>query len=146
MRRHSRRQGFTLIELLLVIVIIATLAAIVVPQLAGSGEKGRIGAAKGQISGFETALDMYEVDCGSYPTTAQGFEALRTAPSPTPKGWKGPYLKKEVPLDPWGNAYQYRSPGTHNPQGVDIWSNGLDGQEGTADDVMSWNLAGDKKN
>jgi general secretion pathway protein G len=146
LRRNSRNQAFTLIELLLVIVIIATLAAIVVPQLAGSGEKGRVGAAKGQITAFETALDLYEVDCGAYPTTAQGFEALRTAPSPAPKGWKGPYMKKEIPLDPWGNPYQYRSPGTHHPQGVDIWSNGLDGQEGTADDVQNWNMAGDKKN
>src|SRR5271170_7025507 len=112
MSRRQRTAGFTLIELLLVIVIIATLAAIVVPQLAGTGQKGKIGAAQGQISGFETALDIFEADCSRYPTTAEGLEALRTQPSGL-KAWKGPYMKKEIPNDPWGNPYVYKSPGQH---------------------------------
>ena len=148
--RHARRsrrpdQGFTLIELLLVIVIIATLAALVVPQLVGRGEDARRAAAKQQITNFETALDMYETDSGAYPTTAQGLEALRTEPSPKPKNWKGPYMKKETPVDPWGNPYQYKAPGSHHPQGCDLWSNGPDGREGTDDDVSNWNLAETKK-
>lgn len=144
-----RNRGFTLIELMLVIVIIATLAAIVATNLAGKGEEGKIGAVKGQIANFETALDLFEAECGRYPTTAEGLEALRVAPSGV-KGWKGPYMKKDIPLDPWGNAYGYRSPGTHSgtsgttsTASYDLWSNGPDGREGSDDDIQSWNL--DKK-
>jgi general secretion pathway protein G len=136
-------QGFTLIELLLVIVIIATLAAIVVPQLAGRSKDAQIGAAKGQIAGFETALDNFEVDCGRYPTTAEGLEALRTQPSGV-KGWKGPYMKKDIPMDPWEHSYGYRSPGQHSGNSAasyDVWSNGPDGSEGTDDDISSWNMS-----
>lgn len=140
--RRRRTEGFTLIELLLVIVIIATLAAIVVPNLAGTGEKGKIGAATGQIAGFETALDNFEVDCGRYPTTSEGLEALRSAPNGLSK-WKGPYMKKDIPNDPWEKPYGYRSPGQHAAGATasyDVWSNGPDGSEGTDDDVTSWNL------
>jgi general secretion pathway protein G len=141
MRRNIRKSaGFTLIELLLVIVIIATLAAIVVPSFAGKGEDARKAAAKGQISAFETCLDMYEADNGAYPTTTQGLEALRNEPSPKPRNWRGPYMKKELPVDPWGKAYQYKSPGTHHPTGCDIWTCGPDGMDGTDDDIGNWNL------
>ena len=139
-RFANPRVGFTLIELLLVIVIIATLAAIVVPQLAGRGEDARKSAAKAQISNFETCLDLYEADNGSYPTTAQGLDALRNEPSPKPRKWNGPYLKKDVPNDPWSNPYHYACPGTHNPRGYDLWSSGPDGQDGTQDDIVSWDL------
>lgn len=134
----SRSKGFTLIELLLVIVIIATLAAIVLPQLAGRSEDARIGATKAQIASFETALDQYEVDNGIYPTTEQGLQALWQNPDPTRlTKWKG-YLKKAVPLDPWEQAYNYRSPGVHHPKSYDLWSSGPDRREGTEDDVMNW--------
>jgi general secretion pathway protein G len=141
MRRARKNQGFTLIELLLVIVIIATLAAIVVPNLAGSSEKGKIGAAKGQIAGFELALDKFEAECGRYPTTAEGLNALQVAPAGL-KGWAGPYLKKDVPMDPWDHPYNYKSPGTHSTAAAsyDLWSNGPDGQDGTDDDIQSWNI------
>ncbi len=135
-------RGFTLIELLLVIVIIATLAAIVVPQLAGRGEDAKIGAAKAQIAGFETALDAFEVDCGRYPSTAEGLEALRTQPNGLTK-WKGPYMKKDIPLDPWEKPFQYKSPGSHasgSAASYDVWSNGPDGSEGSADDIKSWDI------
>jgi general secretion pathway protein G len=141
MRRNSRKHaGFTLIELLLVIVIIATLAAIVVPMLAGRGEDARKGACKGQIASFETALDLYEADNGVYPTTAQGLEALRSEPTPKPRAWKGPYLKKDIPLDPWNHPYSYKAPGTHHPTSYDLWSSGTDGLDGTEDDIGNWNL------
>jgi general secretion pathway protein G len=152
MSRRERRAGFTLIELMLVIVIIATLAAIVATNLAGKGNEGKIGATKGQIASFEEALDFFEADCGRYPTSAEGLEALRTQPSGL-KGWKGPYMKKEIPLDPWGNPYKYVSPGTHGGTGgsgnvvasYDLSSFGIDGQEGTADDISSWDMQKDLK-
>lgn len=138
--RRSWR-GFTLIELLLVMVIIAVLAALVIPSFVGRSEEARKGAAETQIKSlFGTALDTYEVDNGSYPTTNQGLEALRTKPTaaPEPKKWSGPYLKSEVPLDPWGNEYTYRAPGQNNPSSYDLSSMGPDGRDGTEDDITNW--------
>ena len=138
-RRPSRAAGFTLIELLLVVVIIGILAAIVVPKLAGRSEDARISAAKGDLNSLRTALSMYEVDNGKYPTSEQGLQALLAKPAgaPEPKNWKGPYLQNmtEVPLDPWGQKYQYVCPGTKNASGFDLFSSGPDGQPGSADDV-----------
>jgi len=136
-----RRRAFTLIELLLVMVILAVLAALVIPRFAGRSEEARVKAAQTQIlSLFGTALDVYEADNGHYPTTAQGLAALRIKPSgaPEPKSWSGPYLKADVPNDPWGAPYVYRAPGTHNPKGYDLASIGPDGREGTEDDVRNW--------
>lgn len=138
-RRH--RRAFTLIELLLVMVILAVLAALVIPRFAGRSEEARQKAAQTQIlSLFGTALDVYEADNGHYPTTAQGLEALRTKPSgnPEPKSWNGPYLKSDVPNDPWGSPYVYKAPGTHNAKGYDLLSVGADGREGTEDDIKNW--------
>ncbi|MGE0710179.1 MAG: type II secretion system major pseudopilin GspG [Planctomycetota bacterium] len=138
MRRH---RGFTLIELLLVMIILAVLAALVVPKFAGKSEQARISAATTQIKSlFGTALDVYEADNGAYPSTAQGLDALRAQPSsnPQPRNWKGPYLKGDIPKDPWGNDYVYRSPGTQNPDGYDLLSPGPDGREGSEDDITNW--------
>ena len=138
---RRRRSAFTLIELLLVMVIIAVLAALVIPRFAGRSEEARRTATQTQISShFGTALDVYEADNGSYPTTAQGLEALRAKPTsaPEPRAWRGPYLKSELPLDPWGNAYVYTAPGTHNRDGYDLWSFGPDGRDGTEDDITNW--------
>jgi general secretion pathway protein G len=135
------QKGFTLIEILVVVIIIGVLAAMVIPQFAGRSEQARKAAAKTQIDSlFSSALDMYEADNGSYPTTDQGLQALRVEPTgePAPKNWKGPYLKKDVPVDPWGNAYNYVCPGVNNPSGYDLSSNGPDGQEGTDDDIANW--------
>lgn len=138
-RRFVRRTAFTLVELLLVMVILAVLAAIVVPKFTGRSEDSKITAAKTQISQFGTMLDLYETDNGSYPTTAQGLLALREKPTtaPEPRNWKTPYIKGEVPLDPWGSEFVYRSPGTSNADGYDLFSSGPDQQEGTEDDIWA---------
>ena len=132
--------GFTLIEIMIVVIIIAALAAMVVPRLGGRTEQARISIAEADInSNIGTGLKLYELDNGNYPTTEQGLNALLSKPSssPVPTNWNGPYLEKK-PIDPWKNPYQYKCPGTHNVNGYDLWSNGKDGVEGTADDVTNW--------
>ena len=141
MRTRRLARAFTLIELLLVMVILAVLAALVLPRFAGRSEEARQKAAQTQISSlFGTALDVYEADNGHYPSTSQGLNALRTKPSgaPEPRQWKGPYLKSDIPNDPWGNAYVYRAPGTQNATSYDLLSMGPDAREGTEDDVKNW--------
>ena len=133
-------KGFTLIELMLVVIIIGVLAAMVVPRLAGRSEQARQAAAKSDIeASLATALDLYELDNGQYPTTEQGLAALRTKPasSSVPSNWRGPYLKKE-PKDPWTKPYIYKFPGEHNPGGYDLASWGRDNIEGGGDDVVNW--------
>jgi len=135
---QNRRQGFTLIELLLVMVILGLLAALVGPRFFGQEKKARQRAAKGQIALFEAALDNYRLDVGRYPTTNQGLQALREQPDGVTK-WDGPYLKKAVPADPWGNAYVYESPSEHGDYA--IISYGADGRPGGEDvdtDIVSW--------
>lgn len=138
--RRSRNRAFTLIELLLVLVILGVLAAIVVPKFSGRTEQARRTAAVSQISTFGTALDAYEVDVGSYPQGKSGLTSLIQQPREG-TGWKGPYLQKEVPLDPWGNAYVYECPGKHNVNGYDLSSMGLDARLGTEDDINNWQQA-----
>lgn len=128
-RKHVRR-AFTLVELLLVLVILAVLAAVVVPKFTGRSQDARIAAAKTDISNIGTALDAFEVDTGKYPNT---IGDLLEQPNNV-QNWKGPYLKK-MPKDPWGNDYLYKYPGSQHPSGYDLYSTGPDGQEGTEDDV-----------
>jgi general secretion pathway protein G len=130
-------RGFTLIELLLVLVILAVLAAVVVPKFTKRSEQARIAAAKTDIANLETVLDAFEVDVGRYPTTEEGLRALMEPPS-NAKDWKGPYLKRPVVNDPWGNPYVYRCPGQHNTSSYDLLSFGPDGQEGGGDDIDNW--------
>jgi general secretion pathway protein G len=129
--------GFTLVELLLVLVILATLAAIVVPKFSGRSEQAKVTAAHTQISNFETALDAFEVDNGYYPKTGDGLQMLLEAPQDA-KNWRGPYLKQGIPLDPWQNAYIYEYPGKHNESGYDLMCMGPDGRKGTDDDITNW--------
>ncbi|PLY46330.1 type II secretion system protein GspG [Janthinobacterium sp. ROICE36] len=124
--RHAR--GFTLLELLVVIVIIGLLAAYVGPKYFAQLGKSEVTVAKAQIEAFEKSLDTYRLDVGRYPTTEEGLAALLVAPSAAGTRWNGPYLKKAVPLDPWGHAYQYRAPGSKGE--YDIVSTGKDGQPG----------------
>ncbi len=134
--------GFTLVEIMLVVIIIGILVAMVLPNLTGRGKQARAAAAKADIeANLATALDLYELDNGRYPTTEQGLEALLTPPTsqPLPINWNGPYLKKKkIPLDPWGHPYVYKSPGEHNADSYDLYSLGPDGQEGGGDDVVNW--------
>lgn len=132
-----RHQGFTLVEMLLVLVILAVLAAIVIPKFSGRSQQAKETAAKSQISAIEMALDAFEVDTGFYPQGNAGLNALVDQPN-NAQNWKGPYLKKGVPLDPWGNPYLYSYPGRNNPKGYDISSAGPDGQTGTDDDITNW--------
>jgi len=134
--RWSR--GFTLIELLIVMIILGLLASLVGPRMFGKVGKSKQKAAKAQIGLFETALDTYRLDVGKYPTSEQGLQALREKPSDV-ENWDGPYLPKEVPLDPWGHPYVYRYPGEHGD--YDIISYGADGGPGGTDedqDIVSW--------
>ena len=124
--RHAR--GFTLLELLVVIVIIGLLAAYVGPKYFAQLGKSEVTVAKAQIEAFEKSLDTYRLDVGRYPTTEEGLAALLVAPPAAGTRWNGPYLKKAVPLDPWGHAYQYRAPGSKGE--YDIVSMGKDSQPG----------------
>lgn len=133
--RASR--GFTLVELLLVLVILAVLAAVVVPKFTKRSEQARIAAATTDIANLGTALDAFEIDVGRYPSSDEGLKALMEQPS-NAKDWKGPYLKRIVGNDPWGHPYIYRAPGTHNASGYDLYSFGPDGQEGGSDDIDNW--------
>ena len=137
--QHPRRVrgGFTLVEMLLVLVILAVLAAIVIPKMSGRSQQAKVTAAGSQISSIEMALDAFEVDTGYYPQGTGGLGALVNEPSGT-TNWKGPYLKKGVPLDPWGNAYVYTYPGRNNTKGYDLMSPGPDGQAGDDDDITNW--------
>jgi general secretion pathway protein G len=137
-QRKAPRHGFTLLELLVVMVIIGLLAGIVAPQYFAQLGKSNTKVAKAQIESFGQALDQYRLDVGAYPTTEQGLAALRLAPQQLPR-WQGPYLKRDIPADPWGRPYQYRSPGQHGD--YDMSSLGADGQpggDGEAGDVISW--------
>jgi general secretion pathway protein G len=137
------RRGFTLIELIVVIVVIAVLAGLVGPMVLGNVSDAKVQGAHAQIELFGLALDAYRLDNDAYPTTEHGLAALRTAPAlePLPRRWRGPYLRKEVPLDPWGRPYLYRSPGTANPTSYDLYSLGRDARPGGTEedaDVTSW--------
>jgi len=138
-RRSRRHHGFTLIELLVVVVIIGLLAGLVGPRLFGRVGKSKQTAAQAQIELFGVALDGFRVDVGRYPTTQEGLQTLQT--NPGVDGWDGPYLKKEIPLDPWGRPYTYKAPGEHGE--YDILSFGADGSpsgEGENADIVSWQL------
>ena len=133
-----RRQGFTLIEIMLVVIILATLAAMVVPRLTGRSEKAKVAVAKADIeSHLATALKLYELDNGNFPSSSQGLQALLAKPtaSPVPENWNGPYIDKD-PVDPWGRPYVYVSPGNHNLD-YDLSSKGKDEKKGE-DDIVNW--------
>ena len=137
------RTGFTLIEILVVIAVIAILASIVTPMVFRNVGDAKTSSAKAQIEILAIPLDSYRLDNDFYPSTAQGIAALRTRPqgTPTATNWRGPSLRKDVPLDPWRKPYLYLSPGQVNPESYDLLSYGRDGKPGGEDedaDVTSW--------
>ena len=141
-RRRLRRSGFTLIEILVVIVVIAILATLVAPNIFQHVGAAKSATAKSQIEMLGAALDAYRLDNGSYPTTEQGLNALWEKPTTDPPAnWRSPYLRKPVPMDPWGRPYVYLFPGQANPNAYDLVSYGQDGKpggDGEAADITSW--------
>lgn len=134
----NKFRGFTLLELLVVMVIIGLLAGYVAPRYFAEVGKSEVKVTRAQIDAFEKALEAYRLDTGRYPTTEQGLAALMTQPPGLAK-WSGPYLKKIVPLDPWGKAYMYKQPGDHGD--YDILSYGKDGKaggQGEDADIGNW--------
>ncbi len=143
--RVRRRRGFTLIEIMAVVLIIGLLGTIVGTVIFSQIDRARVTTGKAQMKQIEAALDFYRMDNGRYPTTEQGLEALIREPNldPQPRSWRPEgYLQGgRVPVDPWGNEYQYQSPGARNARSYDLWSYGADGTQGGEDedaDIGNW--------
>jgi general secretion pathway protein G len=131
-RIMKRRPAFTLIEVLVVLVVLAILASLVAPNIFRNVETAKDATARTQVEMLSAALDAYRLDNGRYPTTEQGLAALQTAPAtdPRPSNWRGPYLRKAVPMDPWGRPYVYRFPASAGKTGFELVTLGADGQPG----------------
>ncbi|WP_417786956.1 type II secretion system major pseudopilin GspG [Stutzerimonas xanthomarina] len=143
MLNRRKQGGFTLIEIMVVVVILGILAALVVPQVMNRPDQAKVTVAKGDIKAIGAALDMYKLDNYSYPSTQQGLDALVEKPggNPQPKNWNRDGYLKRVPKDPWGNEYQYLSPGTQGQ--FDLYSYGADGKQGGTElnaDIGNWDL------
>ena len=138
-RKRRGEAGVTLIEMLVVVVIIGLFVAIVGPRLFRNVDKAKRTAAHDQIAAYITALGTYKLDVGTFPTTEQGLQALRTAPEGV-TNWQGPYTRQEIAPDPWGHPYIYKFPGEHGDE-PDLISYGADGAPGGDDnnaDIVSW--------
>lgn len=141
----NNRRGFTLIEIMVVIVILALLAALVGPKIIGRSDDAKLADAKVQIRNLETALKLYKLDNGNYPTTEQGMQALLTKPTTglIPKNYRqeGYLESKKLPTDPWGGDYIYLSPGEHGDYDLcSLGSDGVKGGEGKGADICNWNI------
>lgn len=133
-------KGFTLVEIMVVVVILGILAATIIPQFIGTAKEAKVSAAKANVSELENALERFYIQLDRHPTTEEGLKVLVEPPAGDEKKWRGPYIKLLRP-DPWGNPYQYRSPGIHHTSSFDLWSRGADGAdggEGDAADIGNW--------
>jgi general secretion pathway protein G len=140
-RRLRNRGGFTLLEILLVVVIIGMLVGVAAVNLTKSSEKAKLTSTRNQIDAYKTALGVYEMDNGFFPSGEQGLQALIQQPSsaPQPMNWKGPYLDPAIiKPDPWGHDYVYKFPGTHNTGGYDLYSLGITGVDGDPQNIGNW--------
>ena len=136
---NTLRSGFTILELLLVLAILAVLAGIVSSRFVGQSQAAKVKAARTQLDNIKLSLNRFEIDLGRFPTSTEGLRSLIERPSDDKKVWTGPYLDGDrIPLDQWGNPWNYRQPGQHRPEGFDLWSNGPDGREGGSDDIANW--------
>jgi general secretion pathway protein G len=135
--RPTRRSGFTLLEMVIVLGIIAMILGGAVFAMRGIGDAAKLKQVSADFNAYDTALRMYKLNAGSYPTTQQRLEALKDRPTsaPLPKTWIR--VMDRLPDDPWGNPYGYRFPGRKNPSEFELISKGPDGQEGTEDDISS---------
>lgn len=140
MKASHSKAGFTLIEIMIVVIILAILAAAVLPRLTGRTQQAKESRALSDIQTISLALELYSIDNGNFPTSSQGLQALRIRPTspPAPQNWRGPYIKKALPKDPWGQPYKYAAPGIHNREDFDLYSFGADGVEGGEDDITNW--------
>ena len=136
-RRPPRHRGFTLMEVLLVLVILVILGSMAVGLFMGTRERANIDSATIQIGMIETSVDLYQLHMNAYPSS---LDDLMQAPADAanPTKWSGPYLRKAIPVDPWGNEYQFAAPGKNNQNSYDFWSYGPDGTDGTEDDIGNW--------
>lgn len=145
--RHSkssrRDRGFTLMEILVVLAILGLLAGLAINQLGNTWENAKRDTAKLFVNtSIKVPLFSYRGDMGDYPSTQDGLQALVAPPASKADRWRGPYVEPaKVPVDPWGEPYQYAFPGVHNKRGYDLWSNGPDKQSGTEDDIGNWDPA-----
>jgi general secretion pathway protein G len=138
-KRRRSNAGVTLIEMMVVVIIIALFATLVAPNMFKNVDKANAVAARAQINNFEQALMQYKMSVGTFPTSEQGLEALHSRPNNMTQ-WEGPYIRKEIPLDPWKHPYLYKFPGEHGDE-PDMISYGADGQaggEGVNADIVSW--------
>jgi general secretion pathway protein G len=136
-KRRRTRGGFTLIEVLLVLAILVIIASLAVVNILPAQRKAKIDSARTQVGAFESAIDLYNLSVDAFPPN---LDALRIAPAglANPAKWDGPYLKKDIPLDPWGQEFKYQVPGVRNPESYDVWSSGPDGVDGNDDDIGNW--------
>lgn len=143
MIQDKRLRGFTLIEIMVVVVILGILAALVVPTIMSRPDQAKATVARTDVNAIASALEMYRLDNGFYPSAEQGLDALVTEPSgsPEPRRWNSDGYLPKLPIDPWGRPYQYDVPGTHNPRSFDVYSLGADGRvggDGVNAEVGNW--------
>lgn len=138
--KNSKTRGFTLMEILVVITIITFIAGLTIANVGKLFGGSQVDIAKLMVGqSLKTPLVTYRLQMGSYPSTEDGLQALMTAPANKADRWRGPYIEgNAVPKDPWGNAYMYKFPGTHNKDGYDVWSKGPSGTDGADDNIGNW--------